>query len=51
MGLVRDILCIRSVHLFCEMVRRAEWSGLCSLKLVTTMPTNSCRRRFTPKKT
>ena len=49
-GCVRAILCMRSVHLFCETERSAEWSGLCSLKLVTTIPTNSWRPRFTPTK-
>ena len=50
-GCVRAMLCMRSVHLFCETERSAEWSGLCSLKLVTTIPTNSWRPMFTPTKT
>lgn len=51
MGLLSEILWVKSCHRFWATVSKAEWSGLCSLKLLTTMPRNSCRPRFTPRNT
>ena len=49
MGLRREILRTRSVHLFCATESRAVLPGLLALKLFTTIPTNSWRPMLTPK--
>ena len=50
-GRCSETRCIRSAHLFCSTDNKKVCPGLCSLKLLTTIPRNNWRPMLTAKNT